>query len=93
MRRKTGAEGHKETNKVTQTQDEVQRRVKALAVCVKEGGGGVQAGKEQQKENRPEPWRNTEGWVGEPRRNTDGRGERNERKTKNRKERRRLRAI
>ena len=42
--------------------------------------GRDKLGKEQQKENRPELRRNTEGRAEEPRRNTDGRGERIETK-------------
>ena len=77
MRRKTGAEGNKETNTVPQTQEEGQRKSKELAERAEEiGWGGDKLGKEQQKTNRSEPRRNTEGRAEEPRRNTVGRGER-----------------
>ena len=60
MRRKTRAEGHKETNKVTQTRDEGRRRAKALAERADELGGG---GTSWERAAEREPRRNTEGRV------------------------------
>ena len=51
MRRKTEAEGNKETNAVPQTQEEGRRRAKELAERAEEGGGGDKLEKEQQKAN------------------------------------------